>query len=295
MYHFNNQLSKIGLGCVTFGREITEKASFDLMDYAFANGINFFDTAAAYSHGASESIVGSWIASRKPASTSIIVATKILPPFDPKSIFESVAKSMRRLGTKTIDLLYLHCWDPAIEASAALNALDNLVKEGKVRMIGASNFTAEQLSNVLNRQSGQEITSFSVVQNNHNLAVRNINENLRLVCKENEIDIVSYSPLGAGFLTGKHTCAVQAGSRFDLVPEHKDIYFNESAYRRLSLLREIADREGFSPAHLALAWALHQRDVASVLVGGRNIMHLDQAFAAMNFNEPEIFAEIEST
>lgn len=291
----DKQISRIGLGCVTFGREIHESASFELMDYAQAHGILFFDTAAAYSDGASETIVGKWMASRHPVSDSIMVATKILPPFDSKSIASSVEESLKRLDTETIDLLYLHRWHPTLESFSALNALNDLVKQGKVRTLGASNFSAEQLTSVLSMQSSQRFTNFQSIQNNNNLAVSDINEKLRIVCAAYDIKIVTYSPLGAGFLTGKHQQGVQAGSRFDLIPGHQNIYFNNSAYHRLARLREVAAREGYSPIHLALAWALHQLNVTSVLVGGRTVMHLDQALAALDFNMPTLFAEIEST
>src|SRR5204862_2036273 len=106
--------------------------------------------------------------------------------------------------------------------------------------------------------------------------------------------IVTYSPLGAGFLTSKHQRGVEPGSRFALIPGHQRIYFHEAAWRRLARLEAVAARTGHSQAHLALAWALHQPGVASVLVGGRTPAHLDQALAAEAFDDPAIFAELEA-
>ena len=114
------RVSRIGLGCVTFGREIDEAAAHVLLDYAYARGIIFFDTASAYSQGASESILGRWIASRRPAAGSITVATKLLPPYDPERITETVDASLQRLGLAVIDLFYLHRWDATAESPAAL-------------------------------------------------------------------------------------------------------------------------------------------------------------------------------
>lgn len=269
-------VSQIGLGCVTLGREIDEAASFVLLDHALSRGVRFFDTASAYGGGASESILGRWLASRRPSG--ITIATKILPPYDRVDI----SASMQRLGVDQIDLLYLHQWHDS--ALNAVPALDELLRSGRVKALGLSNVTLEQL-----RAAGPR---FSVVQNNHNLAVSDVSDALREHCTAHGIAIVTYSPLGAGFLTGKHQHGVQSGSRFDLIPGHQDVYFHDHSYRRLATLEAVSVRTGHSQAHLALAWALHQPGIASVLVGGRTPAHLDQAFAALELNDPELFTEL---
>jgi aryl-alcohol dehydrogenase-like predicted oxidoreductase len=264
--------ARIGLGCVTFGREIDEAASFALLDHAFARGVTHFDTAAAYGGGASETILGKWLASRKPKG--ITVATKILPPYDRIDITDS----LRRLDVEQIDLLYLHQWhETALQAGAALENLP-------VKRFGASNVTLEQL-----RALGPR---FRVIQNNHNLAVRDVSEALRDYCAANDIAIVTYSPLGAGFLTGKHQNGVQAGSRFEIIPGHQQVYFHDAAYQRLARLEAVAKRTGHSQAHLALAWALHQPGIDTVLIGGRTPAHLDQAFTALDFDDPALLDEL---
>ncbi len=271
-------VSQIGLGCVTLGREIDEAASFVLLDHALARGVRLFDTASAYGGGASESIIGRWLALRRPEG--ITIATKILPPYD--SI--DIAASLQRLGVDQIDLLYLHQWHDSVPAAAP--ALDELLRSGKVKSLGLSNVTLEQLQSAGPR--------FSVVQNNHNLAVSDVSDGMRDYCAANGIAIVTYSPLGAGFLTGKHQQGVQSGSRFDLVPGHQDVYFHCGSYRRLATLEAVSARTGHSQAHLALAWALHQPGIASVLVGGRTPAHLDQAFAALDLDNSTLFAELTS-
>jgi aryl-alcohol dehydrogenase-like predicted oxidoreductase len=286
------RVSKIGLGCVTFGREIDEAAAHALLDHAYARGIVFFDTAAAYAQGESEAIIGRWLTSRRPAPGSVTIATKILPPFESGCIADGVGRSLERLGVAVIDLLYLHRWDAAAESPATLAALDALVRAGKVRALGVSNYTAQQLETALALQRQHGLTRFSIVQNNHNLAVSDVSAEFRQFCATMQIAIVSYSPLGAGFLTGKHRRGVQPGSRFDLVPGHQDVYFQAEALRRLARLESVAARTGHSQAHLALAWALHQPGVASVLVGGRTPAHLDQALAALAFDDPALFAEL---
>ncbi len=286
------RVSTIGLGCVTFGREIDEAAAHGLLDHAHARGINFFDTASAYAQGMSESILGRWIASRRPAAGSVIVATKILPPYQPANIAAVVGRSAQRLGLAVIDLLYLHRWDATAESPAVLAALDASVREGRVCALGVSNYDQQQLATALDLQQQHGLAPFSVVQNNHNLAVSDVSAEFRQFCAAREIAIVTYSPLGAGFLTGKHRRGVQPGSRFDLVPGHQDVYFHDEARRRLARLEAVAARTGHSRAHLALAWALHQPGVASVLVGGRTRAHIDQALAAQEFDDLALFAEL---
>jgi aryl-alcohol dehydrogenase-like predicted oxidoreductase len=147
---------------------------------------------------------------------------------------------------------------------------------------------------VLELQAELGFAPFRVLQNCNNLALRDVDEPVRQLCTAHRIAIVTYSPLGAGFLTSKHRHGVPHGSRFDLIPSHQRIYFQKTAYDRLTRLETVARRTGYSQVQLALAWALHQRGVASVLVGGRTPMHLDQAFAALAIHEPSIFAELEA-
>lgn len=202
---------------------------------------------------------------------------------------------MKRLRTNTIDVLFLHRWDPTFETPASFAALDQLLRNGKVRMHGASNFTSHQLRNTIYQQQQEGFQPFRYVQNNHNLAVSDIDNDFRDICVKHEIEIVTYSPLGAGFLTGKHQQGVIGGSRFDLVPAHQNIYFQESAQRSLAKLQEVAVRIGCTPSHLALAWALHQPGISKVLIGARTIGHINQAISALDFNDADIFAELESS
>ena len=289
----NKSFSTIGLGCVTFGREIDQQASFSLMDYAIKNGITFFDTAAAYGDGASEEFIGSWMADRHSASDSILVSTKVLPPYTPKKIIGSVDQSLKRLGTDAIDLLYLHRWDSSIETLDALNTLNDLIKIGKVKMLGVSNFNAEQLGTVIRLQKDNGFELFRTIQNNNNFAVSGITKEIVQICVDHDIKIVSYSPLGAGFLTGKYKNGVKEGTRFSLIKGHQDIYFNETSFQRLNKLQKISALTGYSTWHLALTWALHQPYITSVLVGGCSTKQLEQAFSALAFYDTDIFNELE--
>lgn len=285
-------MSEIGLGCVTFGREIDQKQSFLTMDYAWEHDINFFDTAPAYQNGESETIVGEWLKSRRPANGQITVATKIAIPYGFERIIESVDQSLKRLKVDRIDLLYFHSWDDSIFTEDALFTIDKLVKQGKIHQIGASNFSEDQLRDSIEIQKYNGLACFQYVQNNHNIAVTDLTKKFKELCQSNRIDIVTYSPLGAGFLTGKYDLGIITGSRFEIIPGHQKIYFNEQSLRKLKMLKELSYLTGYSTTHLALVWALHQSGLKSVLIGGRNISQLEQAFAAKLFKSQEILDDL---
>lgn len=286
--------SPISLGCVTFGREIDQEAAFRLMDHAWGRGVTMFDTAAVYGQGASERIIGAWLAARSPRTGAVQIATKVYPPYGPDSIRRSVDASRQRLGVTRLDHLLLHTWDASAESEAVHETLQGLVRDGLVGTLGASNFDAVQLGRALAAQHKRGWAPFRLLQNNQNVAIRGVDESLLALCRSHDVAIVTYSPLGAGFLTGKHQGGVQPGSRFAVAPGHQDVYFNEVAQRRLKRLTEVSARTGHPMARLALAWALHQPGVSSVLIGGRTPAHLDQAFDALELNDAAIFAELEA-
>jgi len=290
-------VSAIGCGCTTFGREIDEAASHAFLDHAQSRGITFLDTAAAYGsgNGESEAAIRTWLASRKPAADRVVIATKILPPYTPEAMQQSVDLSLQRLSLETIDLLYLHRHDDSADSVESLTALDALVRSGKVRSLGVSNYTQAQLEAALAMQDEHGLTRFAALQNNFNYAVRDVDPAYREFCAGEKVAVVTYSPLGAGFLTGKHKReSVESGSRFDIVPGHQDVYFHDEGWNRLARLEKIAAESGHSQAHLALAWAMHQPGIDSVLVGGRTPAHLDQALAALAFDDTEIFAALDA-
>jgi aryl-alcohol dehydrogenase-like predicted oxidoreductase len=283
--------ANIGLGCVTFGREIDKDTSFALMDHAVAMGVTHFDTAAAYSNGLSETIVGEWLAARN-VRDDISIATKILPPYNAAGIRESVEQSLNRLRLETIDLLYLHRWDEILALPEGWFTLNELIAEGKIKTIGASNFNTQQLADTLKLLRGLPVR-LSHIQNNHNLAVSDISKEMMDLCDQNDIRIITYSPLGAGFLTGKHLNGVQKNSRFDIMPAHQDVYSGEKAQMLLNKLLQVAKATGHTSALLAMAWAFHQPQTDSVLIGGRSTSQLDLATEAIKFYDADIFAKLE--
>ena len=286
-------LSKIGLGTATFGREIDRDAAFTLMDHAVANGVNHIDTAAKYSAGESERIVGQWLAARRPAPGSILVATKAWFPYTPESVQTSLDASLRLLGVDVIDVYYFHQWEPGALDPAVLAVLERAVRAGKVRALGVSNFNLTQLQQVLQLQAAAGYTRITALQNNNNYAIRHIDDELKRYCAQEQVEIITFSPLGAGFLTGKHRQGVVPGSRFDLVKNNPKNYFTDENWRRLDLLEAVAKKYGVSPLVLAMAWALHQPGVASVLVGGRVPSQLDQAIAGLTLDRAEIWRDLD--
>ena len=152
-------VGRIGLGCVTFGREIDRAASFAMMEHALANGIHFFDTAAAYGAGASEQIIGEWLAFKRQEADAIVIATKILPPYNAAAITQSVDACRGRLQIDTIDLLFLHAWHDDVLTTETLTALDSLILSGVVKQLGASNFHPQQLEMALAMQKKIAFTS----------------------------------------------------------------------------------------------------------------------------------------
>lgn len=275
------QVSSIGLGCVTFGREIDEPAAFEVMDRAVERGINLFDTAEAYAAGASEAVIGRWLASRG-GRDKLVLATKVTGPLTRERILSSAEESLRRLQTDRIDLFQLHHWNREAPLAETLEALDELVQQGKVRYIGCSNYSADNLREALEIQTAQDWATMASVQPHYNLVARQIEEDLVPLCQERQVGVLSYSPLGAGFLTGKYTREklIPAGTRFDVIPAHQDIYFTEENFRILDRLRAEAKASGISMIQLALGWALNQPGITSVLIGARKLSHVDQAFEA---------------
>jgi aryl-alcohol dehydrogenase-like predicted oxidoreductase len=283
--------AQIGLGCVTFGREIDAAASHAILDFAWAQGIRLLDTAPSYGEGASEDVVGAWLETRRPAS--VIVSTKVTPPYTAKAVRNSLEASLQRLRRTVADVLFLHRFDSSLFDKGVLETLDQLVREGRASRLGVSNVTAPNLETLLREQLRRNLTRFTWLQNNHNFAVREFTGELRGLCAREQVDVMTYSPLAAGFLTGKHRDTVVPGTRFAVVPAHQRIYFQPQARRRLEELLVLAATHNTEPARLALSWALHQPGVSVVLVGARTVEQVEQALRAQNCG-PRIFTAQDS-
>ncbi len=274
-------VSSIGLGSVTFGREIDLETSFSILDYAMDKEVNLIDTAEVYSAGGSEEVLGHWL-SRNGNRQKVVLATKIAPPLGRERVLQFADDSLRRLQTDVIDLYQLHAYDDGTPFEETLDALNTLVEQGKVRYVGSSNFASWQLCKALWIADVNGWAPMVSVQPNYNVAIRDIEAEVLPFCADQNIGVISYSPLGAGFLTGKYTKTWTApkGTRFDVMPDHWEIYENDVSMRRMEGLREVAAETGISMVQLSLAWAIGQPGITSVLIGCRTTSHVDQAFQA---------------
>jgi 1-deoxyxylulose-5-phosphate synthase len=281
------QVSRIGLGCVTFGREIDEAISFAVMDHALECGITFFDTAEAYAKGRSEEVVGNWLAARGNRAR-VVLATKVAKGLTRDRVITSCEASLRRLRTDYIDLFQVHHFDAEVPQEEALAGLDTLVKQGKVRALGCSNYAAWQLCRALWKQEVNGWPRFDSTQECYNLTIRTIEKEMLPLARDQQIGILGYSPLGAGFLTGKYgrDRVIPPGTRFDVVPGHSDPYFLDESFRLVDRLRAKSAATGISMVHLALAWVLRQPAITSMLVGARQPGHVDQALEAAALEVP---------
>jgi len=172
-----------------------------------------------------------------------------------------------------------------VPAEETLDAMGRVVREGKARAIGCSNYTGQQLRDMLQVSAALSLPRMEVIQAPLSLVLgrKEMDQQLRPLCREHSIGTMTYSPLGAGFLTGKYGRGdvIPSGSRFDVIPGHKALYFAEENYRLIERLRQIADSEGRSMSCLAIAWVLNQPGVTTTLVGARSIAQVDQALEAL--------------
>lgn len=277
---------RLSLGCVTFGREIDSRDSFAIMDYAYEKGINFFDTAESYGDGASETAIGEWFSSRG-CRSRIAIASKVTPPYSPERIAENCDSSLTRLKVSHIDVYQLHKFDDSVLRDESLRVLEELIHKGKVRYIGVSNFTQSEISQCRMLQDELKGCKFSSIQNNYNFAVRDFDQNFLDFCEKEGIGTMSYSPLGAGFLTGKYDNEMPKGTRFDIKPGHRDVYFNDEGWQARQRLQSMSASTGIDVVKLALAWVFRTLRINTTLIGARSISHIDQALDALETDNQE--------
>lgn len=275
------KVSSIGMGCVTFGREIDQPTSFEVMDHALEQGITLFDTAEAYAGGASETVLGQWMAQRH-VRDQIVLATKVSGTLTRQRVISSAEESLKRLQTDRIDLFQLHSWDDQTPLEETLEALTTLVEQGKIRAIGCSNWSVWHVCKALILIQQQGLARLESIQPPYNLVQREIENEMLPLCADQGVGVISYSPLAAGFLTGKyrHGQEIPEGTRFDVIPGHQPIYFTDHGYDTLQQLETQAAQTGHSMVQLALAWVLAQANITSVLIGARNTGQINQAIEA---------------
>ena len=277
------EIPRLGLGCVTFGREIDERLSFRVLDYAFERGINLLDTAEAYGQmHASEKIVGRWLR-QTGLRDQVVLQTKITRNFTRGHLPEALDGSLERLGTDRIDIYFFHSYDPQTALEEALEAMTGAVEAGKVRMAGCSNFNLDQLRHARRIAEERRLAQLEAIQPVYNLVRREIEAGILPFCHAHGISAVTYSPLGAGFLAGKYGpgADLPKGTRFDIAPGHAEEYFSERNFSVVDRLRELSLRTGEPMVRLAMAWVLHRPMIDGVLIGARHEGQIDNAIEAL--------------
>lgn len=293
-------VSRACLGTMVFGEESTrgadEETSLDMIDRFIDTGGNFIDTADVYAGGRSEEIVGKALS--RVARDRIIVATKVRMPvgegpndigLSRKHITDGVEASLRRLGSDYIDLYYTHMWDPVTPLEETLRALDDLVRDGKVRYIGVSNFTAWQLMKALSVSENRGFVRYVAAQYQHSLVMRDIEREFDGLFADQGLGEIPWGALGGGFLSGKYRRGDRpVAGRLSMMPDSAEEAWSRRAVERnwqtLDAVGEIAEVRGVSYSQVALAWLLRRPSVSSVLLGVRTPQQLEDNLAAVNIS-----------
>ena len=306
------KISRLGLGCGNFGgigsdprfwgQGENEQDAFRLMDKAFDMGVNFFDTADAYGGGASEAFIGRWLKTKDGSvSDQLLLSSKVFNPVGPVSngpndrglsrrhIKRQVDASLGRLGAERLDLYLVHEPDPETPLEETLRTLDDLVRQGKIHYIGASNFEAWRLTRALWLSDKNGWVRFEWVQNDYSLLFRGQEAEVFPLCADQGLGFTPFSPLAGGWLTGKYRAPSDypKGSRMTLRPEPYQHLVNESTFHALDAFKKAADERGVDMGALAMAWVLSHPRTTAIITGPRRPGHLDLAGAALGIELSE--------
>jgi aryl-alcohol dehydrogenase-like predicted oxidoreductase len=291
------RIAPLCLGGNVFGWTADDKASFAVLDAFVAAGLNFIDTADVYSvwvpghrGGESETVLGNWLR-RGAKRADVVIATKVGMQMAPDRkglsaahILRSAEDSLRRLQTDYIDLYYSHCDDSSVPMEETLGAYQQLIAQGKVRAIGASNFTAERLSTALEVSRSNGLPRYEVLQPHYNLYDRTDYESaLEPLCAKQQIGVACYYALASGFLTGKYRTPADAAksARGKGVVEK---FLNERGLTILAALDDVGRRHGASPASVALAWAMARPSITAPIASATTVDQLRELASATRLN-----------
>jgi aryl-alcohol dehydrogenase (NADP+) len=292
------KVSRLCLGTMTFGLQCDEATSRAILERAAEGGITFLDTADAYPLGGTlqdvgrtEEILGRWLAGRR---AEFVVASKCYFPMGERAwdggssrrhILDAVDASLRRLGTDWIDLYQLHSFDPETPLDETLEALDTLVRSGRVRYVGCSNFAAWQVARALGRSEVLRAARFVSVQPRYNLLFRELERELFPLCAAEGLGVIPYNPIAGGMLSGKHdrAGAPTAGTRFTLggaAGLYQRRYWKDETFDAVAALQQVAADAGLALPTLAVAWVLDNPVVTAPIIGASRPEQLDATLAA---------------
>lgn len=270
-----------------FGQGESEEEAFFLLDRAVELGINYLDTANSYGGGRSENTIGQWLARSGPSiRANLLISSKVASPvgdgpdqrgLSRRHILEQIDISLRRLGVDYLDMYIVHEPDPDTPLEETLDALDSLVKAGKVRYIGASNYPGWLMTKTLWVSDVEGLQRFDWVQNSFNLIDQEDQREVLDLCDDQALGFTNFSPLCGGWLTGKYSYdrAYPEGSRMTLRPDPYMQYWNPQTFANIEELKKAAADVGVTPAGLALGWLYNHPGVTSSIVGPRRVSHFD--------------------
>ncbi|MCE2485995.1 MAG: aldo/keto reductase [Desulfurellaceae bacterium] len=303
-------VSRICFGCMSYGdgkwREWTLDADEAREHFALAleAGVNFFDTADVYSIGVSEEITGRWLGEMA-ARDDIVLATKVNGPMGPgpnrrglsrKHIIEACENSLRRLKMDYTDLYQIHRWDYATPIEETLDALDFLVRSGKVRYLGASSMAAWQFSKALYTAKEHGWQRFVAMQNHYNLIYREEEREMNPLCIDQGVALIPWSPLARGLLEGERARNPDSGDtrRAQTDKVAKNLYFHDNDYRVALAAQQVAQEHGVTATQVACAWILQAPGVTAPIIGATKARHLQEIFASVDIRlTPEQVAVLE--
>ena len=277
------KVSELCLGTMTFGHGTGEKEAREMVERCFDAGINFFDTADAYGDGESEVLLGKALKGRR---REAVVATKFFNPMGsgPNDsgmsrvhIMQALEDSLRRLQMDYVDLFYIHHVDVETPMEEMLVALNDLVRQGKVRYIACSNYEAWRLATALGISDRLNLARFECYQPQYSLVVRDIEQEIVPLCEYHGLGIVVWGPLGGGYLSGKYDPGqlVKTGTRSEEGWAFPDEYFVENVDEVLETLYAVAEDAGRSPAQVAIRWITQQPGITSAIIGARTMAQLE--------------------
>ena len=297
-------VSRLCLGCMSYGGgpmpdwamgtrgwHVSKDDAREHFAIALEAGINFFDTADVYSAGQSEEITGTYL-NEMASREEVVVATKVHGPMGPgrnqrglsrKHIIHACENSLRRLRMDYIDLYQIHRWDPVTPVEETLEALDSLVRAGKVRYLGASSMAAWQLSKALNTAKENGWHPFISMQNHYNLVYREEEREMIPLCMDQGLAIIPWSPLARGFLSGTRSRDSHGSTQRAQVDTFaQDMYYSEDDFAVADVVADVARQRGVSSAQVACAWVLQAPGVTSPIIGATKPQHLKELIASVD-------------
>lgn len=293
------QVSRLCLGTMTFGLQCDEATSFSILDRAATGGVTFLDTANVYplgggtpTAGRTEEIVGKWLEGKR---HEFILATKCTGQMGPrrweggtsrKHILDAIDSSLKRLRTDYVDLYQLHGYDANTPMDETVRALEDVVRSGRARYVGVSNWLAFRLARAIGKQEAAGYARFDSVQPRYNLLFREFERELFPLCEEEGIGVIPYNPLAGGLLTGKHSQASGPleGTRFTLgnaAQNYQSRYWHDREFDTVEAIKGVSKDSGIPMVQMALRWVLAHPAITAPIIGASRPEQLDDSLAAV--------------